>query len=261
MSSSERMTPEQIGQLAMALCATAEVLGQSLTADAAEMMADDLADYPVSVVSSALKACRREVTGKLTLAAILQRVQAVDGRPGKDEAWSIALTASDEFETVVITAEIQQALAAAMPVLELGDKVGARMAFISAYERLVAQARAEARPVKWSVSIGFDAGRRVTAIESAQRLQLITDKQAAGYLADLRVAPVSEEGRAIAGLLTGAVARPNAKVREKLKAVKDGMLAMRSASAQEKLQIKIAAANDLAARRALLVEQSKGDRP
>lgn len=131
----------ETAELSMAICATAETLGQTLSAPAAKLMAEDLAEHPMDVIANALWACRREVTGKLTLAAILQRVQAADGRPGKDEAWAIAMTTNDEYETVVLTDEIQLALAAAKPVLDAGDKIGARMAFISAYERFVGQSR------------------------------------------------------------------------------------------------------------------------
>lgn len=215
------MNDAQVAGLAAAICATAEAMGQEMNPGTAAMMAEDLCAYPVAVVRAALKACRLEVKGKLAMADILQRVQAADGRPGKDEAWSIALTASDESETVVMTAEIQQAMAASRPVLMLGDKVGARMAFMSAYERLVTKARAEALPATWSVSIGFDPVRRVTAIESAVRMQLITQQSGAKYLADLRIAPITTDGQAIAGLLTGEV-RPqaSAKTREKLAEVR-----------------------------------------
>ena len=257
MNSCERLTLEQIARLALAIVATAEVLGQSLTADAAEMMADDLADYPAGTVSAALKACRRELNGKLTLAAILQRVQAADGRPGKDEAWAIAMTTNDEFETVVLTDEIQLALAAAKPVLDAGDKVGARMAFISAYERLVGQAREDAKPVNWHVSVGFDASRRIQAVTRAIQMQRIPREHGQKYLADLSVEPVTEDGRAIAGLLTGAVTRPAPELREKLHLVKSSMLEMRAASAEKKDEMRIEAANELADRRALLIKQAQ----
>lgn len=257
MNSSDRMTPEQVAQLAMAIVATAEVLGQSLTADAAEMMADDLSDYPAADVGAALKACRRELNGKLTLAAILQRIHGADGRPGKDEAWSIAMAASDEFETVLLTPEIRQAMSASGPILDAGDKVGARMAFLSAYERLVGYARAEGLPLKWEVSLGYDPARRVQAIEQAVRSQLITQESATKYLADLRIAPLTENGRAVAGLLTGAVARPSVDVRAKLKLIKDGMAEMRGASEERRLEMKIQAANELAERRALLARQAE----
>jgi hypothetical protein len=251
------MGPEQIARLALAITATSEVLGQTITSEAAEMMADDLADYPAEAVAGALKACRRELTSKLTLAAILQRVQAADGRPGKDEAWAIAMTTNDEFETVVLTDEIQLALAAAKPVLDAGDKVGARMAFISAYERLVGQAREDNRCVNWHVSVGFDASRRVQAITKAVQMQRIAHEHGQKYLADLSVTPVTEDGRAVVALLTGEVARPSPKLRVKLAAVKESMLEMRKASTERKTEMRIEAANELADRRALLIQQAE----
>ena len=114
-----------------------------------------------------------------------------------------------------------QAMTASSPVLEAGDKVGARMAFMSAYERLVIAARAEALPAKWEVSLGYDPARRVTAIESAVRSKLISQEAGAKHLAHLCIAPPSEDGRAIAGLITGEVrTKASPKVREKLAEVR-----------------------------------------
>lgn len=247
----------ETAELSMAICATAETLGQTLSAPAAKLMAEDLAEHPMDVIANALWACRREVTGKLTLAAILQRVQAADGRPGKDEAWAIAMTTNDEFETVVLTDEIQLALAAAKPVLDAGDKIGARMAFISAYERFVGQARDDAKPVNWHVSVGFDANRRIQAVTKAMELKRIPQEHAQKYLADLSVVPITEDGRAIAGLLTGAVTRPAPALREKLHLVKSSMLEMRKATEEQKLQMRIKAANELADRRELMIKQAQ----
>lgn len=226
MNTSE-MNDAQVAGLAAAIIATAEAMGQEMNPGTAAIMAEDLSAYPVPVVRAALKACRLEVKGKLTMADILQRVQAADGRPGKDEAWSIALIAGDEIETVVMTAEVQQAMSAAAPILKLGDKVGARMAFMSAYERLVTAARTEATPVTWSVSLGFDPTRRVTAIESAVRMQLITQQAGTQYLADLRIAPITADGQAIAGLLTGSPIQPSANLRARWQQVRDELQAHR----------------------------------
>ena len=251
------MDDQQVAGLAAAICATAEAMGQEMNPGTAAMMAEDLCAYSVPVVKAALKACRFEVKGKLAMADILQRVQAADGRPGKDEAWAIAMTSNDEFETVVLTDEIQLALAAAKPVLDAGDKVGARMAFNSAYERLVGQAREDNKQVNWHVSVGFDANRRVQAISKAAQMQRIPQERAQQYLADLSVEPVTEDGRALAGLITGTVTRPAPKLRAKLAAVKDSMLAMRRASAEKQTELRIQAANELADRRALLVQQAE----
>ncbi|MFJ2491375.1 hypothetical protein ACIOV9_07500 [Pseudomonas iridis] len=251
------LSSDDIAELAGAICATAETLGQTISASAAKLMAEDLSVYPPADIRKALQSCRRELTGKLTLAGVLQRIDAEDGRPGKDEAWAIAMTTNDEFETVVLTDEIQLALAAAKPVLDAGDKVGARMAFISAYERLVGQAREEKKHVNWHVSVGFDANRRTQAITKAVQMQRIPQGRAQQYLADLSVAPVTEDGRAVVALLTGEVSRPSPKLREKLAAVKDSMLAMRKATAEEKTELRILAANELADRRALLIQQAE----
>ncbi len=222
----------EIAELSRALCATAETLGQTLSAPAAKLMAEDLADYDMNVIADALWSCRRELTGKLTLAAVLNRIHAEDGRPGRDEAWSIALASSDEFDSVVMTDEIQLALNAARPVLDARDKVGARMAFISAYDRFVTEVRAKAQPVNWHMSLGFDSGRRIAAVNAAAELQRIPQDRAQALIADMSSEPITEDGRAIAGLLTGAQAKPSAHAAGKIREIKQGL---QRKNAQKKL--------------------------
>ena len=217
---SSRADAQRCASLAQVVAATAEALGQEITPMAAELMATDLADYPDRLIADALKACRRELTGRLTLAAIIQRIDAADGRPGRDEAWAIALSGTDEFDTVVVTDEIGQAMAAAQPVLAAGDKVGARMAFLSAYDRLVADARREKRPANWSVSLGFDPVRRVQAVEQALRLGRLTSDAAHRELARIE-APMTQDGQAIAGLLTGKATQPSEALRGKWRELGD----------------------------------------
>lgn len=220
MNSSDRMTIDQVAALAGAICATAEILGQTISATAAELMAEDLADYAAIDVKAALQACRRELTGKLNLAAILQRVQTADGRPEPNEAWAIALSASDEFDSVMMTKEVQMAMAVSAPVLSAGDKIGARMAFLSAYTRFVDTARREATPAIWSLSLGFDPARRAIAVEDALRLGRLSAPEANAHLARLSIAPVTQNGAAIAGLITGRAAMPTPEVRARLELVK-----------------------------------------
>ena len=76
-------------------------------------------------------------------------------------------------------------------------------------------------------------------------------------MADLSIVPVTEDGRAIAGLLTGAVTEPAPVLRQKLELVKNSMLEMRKASAERKTEMRIEAANELADRRALLIRQAQ----
>lgn len=205
------------------LGATAEVCGAEIKPNALIVMAQDLSAYPMPQIESALARVRREVTGRFTLAAVMERLAANDGRPGADEAWSLALAADDENETVVWTQEMAQAFFAAQPVLQAGDKVGARMAFKSAYERLVADARASSTLPKWEVSIGHDKERREAALTKAVTAGLLTHEATKHYLP----APQAQEGNAIGGLLTGKVIETSnesfnerlAKVRELIKSV------------------------------------------
>ncbi|MFG5862742.1 hypothetical protein [Metapseudomonas sp. CR1201] len=215
------LSSDEIDQLAMALCATAETLGQTLSANAAAVMAADLAEYSQDMIAGALKACRRECKGRFTLGEILDRIHAEDGRPGRDEAWSIALQAGDERDTVVLTGEILAALQVARPLLDARDKVGARMAFLNAYDRLVADARRDAKPAKWEVSIGFDPQLRARAIEQARDLKRLPAPEADRLLLEHTQESPTGNGQAIAGLLTGAVGAPDPEVRQKLRAIKD----------------------------------------
>jgi hypothetical protein len=99
--------------------------------------------------------------------AQIEGVAATDGRPGAEEAWAIALRSRDEADTVVWTREIAQAIGIARPILDLGDEVGARMAFREAYGRLVDEARKARAPASWEVSLGFDPKRRDEAVRAA----------------------------------------------------------------------------------------------
>jgi len=208
-------------QLIDALCLTAEAMGNVITPSAAMMMAEDLSDYSLPELGRALRACRREVKGRLTVADIIQRCQAEDGRPGKDEAWSIGLESSDEYGTAVMTWEIQQAMAAATPIMIEGDNIGARMAFMSAYERLVRISRQDAKPVEWIVSLGIIPERRAEAIERAVLLKRIPQEHATRYLKGLYLEAPGQTGQAIAGLITGKVVKPKEEDRKKFASLKD----------------------------------------
>lgn len=99
--------------------------------------------------------------------AQIEGAAADDGRPGPEEAWALAIKARDESATVVWTEEAAQAWELARGVLQLGDEVGARVAFREAYQRAVTAAREVRRPVAWSVSLGFDAEARGVALRAA----------------------------------------------------------------------------------------------
>jgi hypothetical protein len=120
-----------------------------------------------------------------------------DRRPGADEAWAVAIASADESATVVWTEEIAQAFGIASPILEAGDKIGARMAFRDAYDRLVLQARDRGTPCVWAVSLGTDERGRSAAITAAVDAGRLSVEKARSYL------PAPEVGGMIGALISG----------------------------------------------------------
>lgn len=168
-----------------ALAVAAELTGTELSATALRVMASDLASFQEQSVFHALDRCRKELSGRLTLNAILDRLNDVDGRPSADEAWAMSLEAIDEAKTVVWTQEAQQAFALARPVLDLGDKVGARMAFRDAYDRIVRDNREAGITASWNASLGWDKDLRVVALKKAESAGLLPAPQVAALLPHL----------------------------------------------------------------------------
>ncbi len=150
-------------ELAKMLIVTAEVVGHELSRNAAHAMALDLESYDGDALKHALTRCRRECKGRLTLAAVIERID--DGHPGADQAW--ALCPRSEADTVVWTDEIRQAFGVAEPLLAEGDRVAARLAFRDAYMALVQRSRDERRQAKWAVSLGHDPRGRERPVRDA----------------------------------------------------------------------------------------------
>lgn len=172
-----------MNDIVKAIAVTAELTGASFSGPAVAMMAKDLtALHREEAILRALTRCRKELSRPLTAGAVFERLSEDDGRPSGDEAWAIALQSSDEAETVVWNGEIQKAMAAARPILDAGDKIGARMAFKEAYERIVRANREQGVSPVWVASLGWDKERRALAIESAHSLGLLSSPQVAALL-------------------------------------------------------------------------------
>lgn len=217
---------QRTASIAQIVTATAEVLGQEITATAAEMIATDLAEYQDQQIADGLKACRRELTGRLTLAAVIERIQRTDGHPEPNEAWAIALQANDESRTVVMTEQMQKALHAAQPILDNGDAIGARMAFIDAYRRWIDEARQQRLQPQWAVSLGWDPAGREEAINRAMEAGYISIEQGEKLLLQHQPVEQGSIGYAVAGLITGrssGVRLSNAESRQKLAELRASM--------------------------------------
>lgn len=150
-----------------------------LTDGQATMFFRAVAAYPLATVQQAFDAhVKDQQRGRFPplpadVIAQINGQAAADGRPGADEAWATALQARDEAASVVWTEETAQAWDTARRVLDLGDEVGARMAFRDAYNRLVEEARRQRKPIDWRASLGFDPAGRAEAIGAAEAAGLL----------------------------------------------------------------------------------------
>lgn len=167
------MTDQEQERILQLLVATAEVMGTELKPNALMMMVSDLDEYDFHAVTKALTRCRKELSGKLTLKAILDILAPAGGWLTANEAWAQCLPAADEANSVVWTPEARRAWFVALPILDAGDKVGARMAFVAAYDRNVDQAKNDGRTPNHELSAGFDAEKRLTVVKQAQETGLL----------------------------------------------------------------------------------------
>lgn len=164
--------------LIKAVAATAELCNKVFSPAAAKLFADDLDGYDELAVMRALTRCRKELKGPFTLEAVVSRID--DGRPGVEEAW--AMLPTEEQTSLCWTDEMQQAWGAALPLLQDGDRIAARMAFKEAYIKLVAQARDQKLPAKWTMSFGADKSGHQVALTEAVRHQRISVNAAVALL-------------------------------------------------------------------------------
>lgn len=148
---------------------TAELCGKALSPAAAELLANDLADFDEGAVLAALSRCRKELQGPLKLHDILVHID--DGRPDADEAW--AMMPRSELTSVVWTDEMAQAWGVALPMLNAGDAGGARAAFRDTYAKAVLEARIRHTPPHWTPSLGSDVtSRKRVLLEALEKHRL-----------------------------------------------------------------------------------------
>lgn len=187
-------------ELIQAIAATAELCGAKLSEAAAMMLVSDLSEYPEHQVLAALVKVRK--TGKrFSLGAVIDEIDQNDGRPGADAAW--AMLPFDENQTVVWTNEMRTAWGLASPLWEMGDKFGARRAFVEAYGKEAEKAREQGATLFWEVSLGLDPLGREAPLRAAVERGLLPSSQ----LPNLLPAPDMTQSP-IAAIAYGGAATP-----------------------------------------------------
>jgi hypothetical protein len=142
---------------------------------------DLLSEYPITAVIRAIDIHSKSSRFPPTPADICAIIDSRCGNEhiGSDEAWTIVLSSFDEDDPIVMTDEIFEARVIAYSVWLAGDKIGTRMAFKDAYERIVKTA---GKP-KWRLIVGNDKSRSIEPVlKEAVRKDRLTQDEAAKYL-------------------------------------------------------------------------------
>jgi len=176
-----------------------------------------LAQYPIEAVEYGIQSAMAESKYLITPASVLEQLQVSDGRPDADEAWSIALKSMDEYATVVWNNEISEAYGIAYDIWADGDKVAARMAFKSAYDRIIDDNRRSGIQPNWTPTLGKDvAGREVALLEAREKGLLSHDR-----VNSLLPTPEKPMAENVAGLLTSDIEDQEESAKEHIKMLRD----------------------------------------
>ena len=162
------------------LQATLEIYGQKPSPNVVLIWIAALENYALDDVRKALSEyVKKAGAGHFAPrpADVIEVLQGKDGFLSADEAW--AMLPMTEAETAVWTDEMSQSWGIALGLIESGDLTAARMAFRSAYERLVVEARRAGKRPAWSVTLGHDRHGRETALTSAVLRGYLTASRAA----------------------------------------------------------------------------------
>lgn len=173
------MTPDNKTKFAETLRATMSLYDREVTPAAMLIWWGALKDESLSDVGEALARYIKSQKGHFPPlpADVLGFCRKSSGHMPADEAWALALTSTDGRLSIVWTTQIAEAMGAAQPCLDAGDKYGARLAFLSAYERLT-----EGTEPTWFISLGESHAGRARAIDAALKRRLIGLSQASSLL-------------------------------------------------------------------------------
>ena len=174
-----KMKPERFTRFATLWERAATIYGSELTPEQIQAYARVLDDLPLEMIERALYNHMRDPERGRFMPrpadVLAQSTGETMGHPGPEEAWSVAQGATDEADTVVWTPEIAAAWGVALPSVQSGDMIGARVAFIEKYRRIMRDTRTEPR---WEASLGHDPALRAARIQAASEAGRLAHDQA-----------------------------------------------------------------------------------
>lgn len=211
------MKQAEFNEFSEAMTSLSELYGKPLSPNAIRIYWMALEGYPLQTVTQAMnRHVRDPQAGKFMPkpADLIGQISAssassASAHPGQDEAWAICVRMAGEDDTAIITEQMREAWAIAWPVIDIGDEVGARMAFREAYSRQVAMCQSTP---KWEVNPGSDSRVRAMRVAEAVKLGRLPD-------AALVIHALPSPTTGVAGLLESAKVRLSVDEQRKLWAV------------------------------------------
>jgi hypothetical protein len=200
------------------LTVLAEAFGEPLTEQRQEIYCAGLADLHQDQLRIVFRRARYELKWFPKLAELRELAGALsdapnDGRPGPEEAWArMPKGERMEDDSVVWCEEERIAYGACRSLLVDGDQIGARMAFKERYEKELAEARSQRRPVQWTMSVGYDIEHRLTTLALAIQEKRLSLESALNFVPGERRSDFAQmlPPAEAKGLLTGQVEKtPN----------------------------------------------------
>lgn len=167
--------------------------GRELTESVLTRYLELLGDVPAEIVDQAIRAHQLDPErGRFfPLVADIRAKIPGEKRLSADEAWALCLKSLDEWATVVVSDVIMAARAIALPILDDGDKIGARMAFREAYDRILADRGGQQG---WYISLGYDKTSREEVALEAVQAGMIDMEAVVALVPDLRY---RDDGKAV----------------------------------------------------------------
>ena len=167
-------------EFAQVIAGLAAIFRHEVKQDAVIIYWELFKQYDLEEFKQACSKCMLENKFFPVPADIIQHIPSAqkNNHVGAEEAWAIAEEAMDEYSTVFITNEILEAKVISQDLYDSGDKVGARMAFKDAYNRIIKTAQSP----KWKMSEGYDKARKQDAIRNALALGRLSEEKAQKYL-------------------------------------------------------------------------------
>lgn len=151
-----------------------------------------LADIPKERLRRAIRAAINQLKWFPKVAELRELAGALpdssnDGRPGPEEAWArMPKGERMEEDSIVWCEEERAAYTACRSLLLEGHHIAARMTFKEMYELELAEARAQQRPVRWTISAGFDVDHRLLTLAAGVQEKRITLEQALNFVPEQR---------------------------------------------------------------------------